>query len=105
MSTPIPPGHLEKPAWFWGMGTGSIPSCVLFTALGPLLANLLVRLVQLGTAWPHWPGAAPPGQILFLVVAKGCQAGWIQKTHMANFIWTQAGPSNSDKNSAVHSLC
>lgn len=57
-----------------------------------LLANLLVRLVQLGIAWPHWPGAAPPDQISCLVLTKGCQAGWVQKTRVANFTRKQVGP-------------
>lgn len=76
----------EACALCWGMFPGQhgfIHSWGLITALGPLLASLLLRMGQLGAAWP---GAAPPGQILCLVLAKGCQAGWVQKTHMANFI-------------------
>lgn len=112
MSTPVPPGHQEEPVP--GVRDedslpgqhGFIHSCGLITALEPFWANLLLRLIQLGTACPHWPGAAPPGLILCLVLAKGCQAGWVQKTHAANFIWTQVSPRNSDdNNSAVHSLC
>lgn len=53
---------------------------------------LLVRLVQLGTAWPHRPGGgSPPGQISCLELTKGCRAGWIWKARVANFIWKQVG--------------
>lgn len=98
MSTPIPPGHQEKPVLHVG-GRGQAPwPARLHSLLWPhyhseaLLANLLVRLVQLGIAWPHWPGAAPPGQISCLALTKGCQAGWVQKTCVANFIRKQFGP-------------
>lgn len=106
MSTPIPPGHQEC-ASCWGMRTGS--PAWLHSLLWPhyhseaLLANLLVRLLQLGIAWPHWPGAAPPGQISCLTLTKGCQAGWVQKT-CGKFYPKAVWPKESDNNGVVQSV-
>lgn len=91
------PGEACAPCW--GMRTGS-PAPASMASFAPVaslqcwipnwsvfLAILLVRPVQLGTAWHHWSGVgSPPGQISCLVLTKGCRAGWIRKIRVANFI-------------------